>query len=45
MHNFLYIFQASLKLAGEMLITLIAAFICLVVREIYQAHKNERKLI
>jgi len=45
MHNLLYIFQAFLKLAGEMLITFIVAFICLVVREIYQFHKNERKLI
>jgi len=44
MHNLLYIFQAFLKLAGEMLITFVAVFICLIVREIYQSTKNRRAI-
>lgn len=41
MHNLLLIFQASLKLAAELLITFIGAFVFLVVREIYESFKKK----
>lgn len=45
MHDLLIIFQGFLKLAAEFLVTFIACFICLIVREIYLSIKNRRELI
>jgi hypothetical protein len=45
MHNLLIIFLAFLKLAGEMLVTVVSLLICLIIREIYQSIKNKRRVI
>ena len=41
MHNLLLIFQASLKLAAELLITFIGVLVFLVVREVYESFKRK----
>ena len=44
MNNLLIIFQASLKLAAELLVTVSIGLVVLVLRVIYQSIKNKRRV-